>query len=277
MESRLNPRFLTAFALAAMMGLTACDDDDNGITDPVDPEPAAIEIFDEEEPVAQEVNGTWQGGIPPLEVGQTRQFEVVVLDQDGDTIQLGTTFTVQAMLTDDSEQDIVEITNQPDSVTITGLAEGEASMMFQVLEGTTTVHESPPITVTVTAADAQPVGAQLRNRETGDLLAESEGEGEEMTWVGEMPDLPVGESLEVDVVFVNAAGNPIPLAEGETVSATIAEGESETVVTIENAGDHVVLTGAEAGDTQMFFSRMQGETEQFSTQPIGLTVVAAGG
>jgi hypothetical protein len=274
MESRLNRRFLTAFALAAMVGMTACDDDDNGITPPPvdDPEPSSVEIFDEGERVATAVNSTWEGGIPPLQVGQTLHLGIVVLDEEGDTIQLGQQFTAQAMLADEAPEDIIEITNQTDSVTLTGLAAGETSMIIQVLDGTTVAYESPPLDVTVTEADPVPAGVQLRDRETNEIIAQTEGTGEEATWDGEMPTLEVDEALEVNVIFVNAAGQPIPLEEGESVGASVAEGESEDVVAIENADGFVILTGAAAGETALVFTRVQNDTQQFASPPIALVV-----
>jgi hypothetical protein len=123
-----------------------------------------------------------------------------------------------------------------------------------------------------------PVAAEVFNRDTGELLAETHGTGAAIHWDGGLPTLAVGGGIEVDVVFLDEDGNTIPLGGGEfEVRARLADGAPEGVVGLANHVDHIDIEGAGEGSTQIVFMLWHGGHADWETPELEVSVVAIAG
>jgi hypothetical protein len=118
----------------------------------------------------------------------------------------------------------------------------------------------------------EPVAAQLLDRDSGTLLAETHGTGASIHWDGELPHLHPGEGIEVDVVFLDAAGNEIPLGGEFTVGVALATGAPAGIVNFALHGDHVDLEGVAVGTTSLVFSLMHGSHSDWDSPAISVEV-----
>jgi hypothetical protein len=120
----------------------------------------------------------------------------------------------------------------------------------------------------------EPVAAEVFNRDTGELLAETHGTGAAIHWDGSIPTLAVGGGIEVDVVFLDEVGNAIPLGGGEyEVRARLANGAPEGVIGIVNHVDHIDIEGVGEGSTQIVFMLWHGGHADWETPELEISVV----
>lgn len=275
MRTRLNRRFFALLAISAAAGFVACDS-------PLDPDdshgdPAEVELYDRAtgELLANTHGDHWDGGLPHLEIGETIEVDVVFLDEDGDEVPVEDDFTVRALFADGAADDVVEIGDHDDYVEITALADGSTELVFALWHGTHPDWESDPLTVLVGDVEqaGEPVAVQLFERGTEELITETHGTGEEIEWEDDFPELEAGSGIEVDVVFLNSAGEPIELGGDHTVQARLDEGASEGVVSLESHGDHVDIEALEAGETSVVFAFHHEEEEEWAPPAIAITVV----
>lgn len=121
-----------------------------------------------------------------------------------------------------------------------------------------------------------PAAAEVLNRDTGELLAETQGTGAAIHWDGGIPTLLVGTGIEVDVVFLDEDGITIPLGVGEfEVRARLADGAPEGVIGITNHVDHIDIEGVAEGVTQIVLMLWHGGHADWETPELEISVVEA--
>lgn len=116
------------------------------------------------------------------------------------------------------------------------------------------------------------VAAEVRDRDSGERLAWTHGEGSSIHWEGSLPQLAVGEGIEVDVVFLDENGTQIPLGGEFEARAEVASGAPSGVIQIEAHGDHVDIEALEVGETEIVFHLWHGGHADWSTPAIALHV-----
>jgi hypothetical protein len=240
-------KFSRASALAlvaAFATLTACDS-------PIEPQPHA-------DPVGAEVylRGTdqrlayihgdhWHGSIA-LGVGEEIEVDVRFLDDHGHVIPLGGEYTVRAEIAAGHPTDIISIAEHGDHLDIEGEALGETRIVLHLWHGNHSDWSAPALRVVVHEPEPQPVTAEVYLRGTDTRLAYVDNDH----WHG-LIELDVGEEIEVDVRFLDAADQVIPLGGEYTVHAEIAPGYPEGLISIEEHGDHLDIDGEAAGETRI--------------------------
>ena len=175
--SRTRRSVLASTGIAAVAALAGClnGDDDPPETDgeaepEAEPEPenedengtdeyqlvTELLIYDEDDgsdiDIADVVDGgQWFGQLPTLSVGDTVTLRAEFIDSEGDAVPLGSdeTYTLRTELADGAPDDVVSIADNADTVDLTGDAEGEAEIVFQLYDGSAAEWESPPIPATV--------------------------------------------------------------------------------------------------------------------------------
>jgi hypothetical protein len=267
-------RSMPLMAAALMAGAAACDSP----VDPVDPhgDPVDVELADRAtgELLAYTHGDHWDGGLPHLGVGEEIAVNAYFLDADGDTIALGGEYTVAMELATGAPGGIIAISNHGDHVDIEGVAEGETQVIVRLMHGNHSDWDSPVLTIHVGGEEGEPVAVELYERGTQNLIAETHGTGEDIHWEGDFPALAVGEEIEVDVVFLTAAGEPITLAGDVRVEARIAEGADEGVVALASHTDHVDVEAVAAGTTEVIFAFWHGDHEDWAPPAIAVTVTS---
>jgi hypothetical protein len=118
----------------------------------------------------------------------------------------------------------------------------------------------------------EPVAAQLLDRDTGVMLAETHGSGSGIHWDGGIPHLHPGEGIELDVIFLDENGNEIPLGGEFTVGVELASGAPTGIVSFELHGDHVDLEGVAVGTTSLVFSLNHGSHSDWDSPAIEVEV-----
>jgi len=177
--SRTRRSVLASTGIVAVAGLAGClgdddDDDPNGTEGEAEPEPepepedegengtdeyqlvTELLIYDEDDgsdlDIADVVDGgQWFGELPTLSAGETVTLRAEFVDSEGDVVPLGSdeTHTLRTVLADGAPDDVVSIADNADTVDLTGDAEGEADIVFQLYDGSAAEWESPPIPAVV--------------------------------------------------------------------------------------------------------------------------------
>lgn len=95
-------------------------------------------------------------------------------------------------------------------------------------------------------------------------------------WHGGMPDVPVGDTIQLFYTVKDADGNVLPLGEDALfgVETTISDGAPTDLLSIEDSGESTTVTGEETGLTQLNFSVLGDDEVLFDTSsdPISLNV-----
>jgi len=268
---------LAAVALLTA-GLAACD---SSPTQPAEEEaePVAAQVFNRATgELLAYTHGTgagihWDGGIPHLDIGEEIALNVVFLDEDGNAIPLGGEFEVRARYAPGAAEDVIVFSNHGDHIDVEAVGAGETRIVLMFFHDGHSDWDSPPLSIHVEVEGGDPVAAQLRDRDSGELLAETHGTGENIHWEGELPELTVGEELEVDVIFLDAAGGVVPLGGDFEARMALAEGAAEGIISFENHGDHVDIDAEAAGTTSVVFQFWHDDHVDWETPSIEITVV----
>lgn len=93
----------------------------------------------------------WDGGLPHLHPGEELAVNAVFRDGDGDVIDLGGEYTVNAILTSGSPQGVVALHPHGDHVDIEAIGVGTVQVIFQLMHGNHSDWDSPAIQVEVEA------------------------------------------------------------------------------------------------------------------------------
>lgn len=119
------------------------------------------------------------------------------------------------------------------------------------------------------APDVEPVAAEVYERGTENRLAYVHGDH----WHGGI-ELSLGEEIEVDVRFLDANDQVIPLGGEYTVEAEIAPGERTDVVHVDGHGDHLDIEAEGVGETRVILHFWHDNHADWSTPPLRVTVDA---
>jgi hypothetical protein len=112
----------------------------------------------------------------------------------------------------------------------------------------------------------EPAAAEVYLRGTDERLAYIHGDH----WHGRI-ELEVGEEVAIDVRFLDALGNVIPLGGEYTVRAEVAPGHPTGHISIHNHSDHVDIEGEAAGETRILIHFWHGSHADWT--PPALRVV----
>lgn len=112
----------------------------------------------------------------------------------------------------------------------------------------------------------------LADRDSGEEFAHTHGSGSGMNWHGSLPHLHPGEGIEVNAVFLDADGQPIPLGGEYTVQARLADGSDEGVIEISNHGDHVDIEAIGDGEVEVIFALWHDGHSDFDSPAIAIEV-----
>jgi hypothetical protein len=268
--------------LAAFMaaGLAACDRDS-----PTDPgngdehgDPVAAQVFDRSTgELLAYTHGVgagihWDGGVPHLEVGEEIALDVVFLDEDDREVPLTDEFEVRARFADGAPEGVIEFSNHGDHIDVEAVGAGTTEIVLMLWHGGHSDWDSPPLQIHVEVEGGEPVGVEIRDRDSGELLAETDGVGEGIHWDGALPDLTVGGEIEVDVIFVDAAGEAVPLGGGYEARLALAEGAAEGIISWENHIDHIDIEGEAPGTTSVVFQFWHDDHVDWESPAIEISV-----
>ncbi|APX95887.1 metal ABC transporter solute-binding protein, Zn/Mn family [Natronorubrum daqingense] len=126
-----------------------------------------------------------------------------------------------------------------------------------------------------TAADQEPdnfdddpesvsvVGFELFERRSGEELAWWHNDH----WHGGLPDVAVGETLEVEAVVEDSEGRILPIGSNELfqLEATTADDSEGETVEIDSQGDHVIFSGLEEDMSRVVFELVADDEVVFDT------------
>lgn len=218
----------------------------------------------------------WHGSLPHLHPGEEIEVNVEFIDANGDVIQLGGEYTVQAQLASGSDTGVIEMSNHGDHVDIEAIGDGEVEIIFSLWHGDHSEFEAPSVALEVEHHDqehgAEITRVNLIDRDSGDELAHTHGTGEEMSWHGSLPHLHPGDEIEVNVEFLDSEGEVIALGGEYTVQARLADGAEEGVVELSNHGDHVDIEAVGEGEVEIIFSLWHDDHSEFDAPSITLEV-----
>jgi len=148
-----------------------------------------------------------------------------------------------------------------------------------MLRKTTTLLSLLPLLViagcdrsTTEAEHGDPEQVQLRDHDSGQLYAFTSGTGSARTWNGTLPSLRVGESLEVEVRFLDHDGHTIPLGGEYSAGASLVSGSPAGILAIISHGDHLDIEGLAAGTVQVRISLNHGNHSDWDSPPLSVTV-----
>jgi len=277
-HSQAPRRLLTAVGALLVVGLAACDrsptasEDDHG-------EPVAAQVFARASgELLAYTHGTgagihWDGSIPHLEVGEEIALNVVFLDDEDRPIPLGGEFELRARLATGTPIGVVELSDHGDHIDVEAVGPGQTQIVFMLWHGGHSDWDSPGLTINVEVAGGEPVAALLRDRDSGEVYAETHGSGAGIHWDGALPVLTVGQELELDLVFLDAAGEEIVLGGEYEGRLDLAEGAVGGVITWVNHVDHVDIDAEAAGTTQVVIQFWHDDHVDWESPAIEITVV----
>lgn len=87
-------------------------------------------------------------------------------------------------------------------------------------------------------------------------------------WHGGLPTIDVEETLSVGAHIHDEDGDHVDLGDGLEVQVHQAPGASDGILSLDNHGDHVHLTGEEVGITEVVFLLVEDGTAVYQTPPI---------
>lgn len=97
----------------------------------------------------------WHGSLPPVPLGDRLSLGAQILDEDGDALSLdGSPFSFGVAAAPGAAGGIVDLVLHGDHVHIRGEAEGQTTVVFQLLSNGDVEYETPPMIVNV-SADAE--------------------------------------------------------------------------------------------------------------------------
>jgi hypothetical protein len=273
----MKQRWYVLMATLMVAGLAGCDSSTEPIVE--DREPVAAEVYDRATgELLAYTHGTgsgihWDGGIPHLSVSEEIALDVVFLDDDGEVIPLGGAYEVRARLADDSPENVIEFSNHGDHIDVEAVGPGTASVVLMFYHDGHSEWDAPPLAVHVEVEGGEPVAAEVRNRDTGELLVETEGSGASIHWDGDFPQLTVGAGIEVDVIFFDVTGTIVPLVGDYEVRLALAEGAATGIIDWTNHGDHIDIGAEAAGTTTVIFEFWHDDHADWATPGLDITVV----
>ncbi len=258
----------TALAAAASLILLAgCSDSP---TDPGTPgvEPVTAEVYERgtDNRLAYVHGDHWHGGID-LHLGEEIEVDVRFLDASDQVIPLGGEYTVEAEVAPGERTDVVHVHGHGDHVDIEAEAVGETHVILHFWHDNHADWSTPPLRVTVGAGG--PAGAEVYERGTDNRLAYVHGDH----WHGGV-DLILGQEIEVDVRFLDANDEVIPLGGEYTVEAEIAPGEATGLIHLHAHGDHLDIDAEGVGETRIVLHLWHDDHADWSTPPLRVTVDA---
>ncbi|TXD39066.1 hypothetical protein FRC98_01280 [Lujinxingia vulgaris] len=103
---------------------------------------------------------------------------------------------------------------------------------------------------------------------TDDVLADAHGDH----WDGDLPELYVGDVLEVGVSIADAEGNPIELGADYTLQVLVAPESPEGIVGLEVHGDHIDIEALAAGESAIVLELHHNGELEWTTPALSLSV-----
>lgn len=91
-------------------------------------------------------------------------------------------------------------------------------------------------------------------------------------WHGELPELYVGDELEVGVSITDAEGNPIEPGGGYTLRVSVTEASPEGIVAIALHGDHVDIEALSAGEVALIVEILHDGELEFTSPELALSI-----
>lgn len=143
-----------------------------------------------------------------------------------------------------------------------------SALALGVLVGVTACDRSP-----TEAEHAAPAQAQVMDRATGALLAETQGSGATLRWEGTVPDIPAGSEVALTVVFLDAQGRSIPYGGEYSLRARFPSGAPQNVLSFSEHGDHLDVEGLAPGETSLVLMLYHGNHSDWDSPPLPLRVV----
>lgn len=95
----------------------------------------------------------WHGSLPHLHPDEELEVNIEFLDLDDEPVSLGGEYAVQARLTEDSDDDVVELNNHGDHINIEAIGEGEVKIIFSLWHDGHSEFGAPPIELEIEGDD----------------------------------------------------------------------------------------------------------------------------
>ncbi|MCX2818739.1 hypothetical protein EGH25_05155 [Haladaptatus sp. F3-133] len=110
----------------------------------------------------------------------------------------------------------------------------------------------------------------ILNRSTGGVVAEAHGE----RWYGNISEIVQGEHVSLGANVEDRGGNEIePDGGNHSLGVEPAGGADENVVSLEEHGDYVRITGEEEGTAEVLFQLLHNDSIEYETPPMEVSVV----
>ena len=110
----------------------------------------------------------------------------------------------------------------------------------------------------------------ILNRSTGGVVAEAHGE----RWYGNISEIVQGEHVSLGANVEDRGGNEIePDGGNHSLGVEPAGGADENVVSLEEHGDYVRITGEEEGTAEVLFQLLHNGSIEYETPPMEVSVV----
>ncbi|MDQ2050347.1 hypothetical protein RBH26_07595 [Natronolimnohabitans sp. A-GB9] len=219
--------------------------------------------------VAAYVHGDhWHGELPHVDEGEHISLGANIETADGEEIDLsGEEYSLGVELADGAEDGVLSVDEHGDHVHIEGESEGHTDVVFQLVHDDHVDYETPAIEVAVSEDDHAGTGIgtfELIDADTDDVVADVHDDH----WHGELPELYGGEPVELDVSAEDADGNEIDIGDEYELDVALADESDEELVSINERGDSVLLSGAGDGHADLVFQLHHDDHLEYETPAI---------
>ncbi|WGI18047.1 hypothetical protein [Methanonatronarchaeum sp. AMET-Sl] len=227
----------------------------------------------------------WHGDPLEVEVNDHVSLGADIEDGDGNTVELGEDgdYELEVAMADHAEEGVVSLDNHGDHVHITGEEEGETEVVFQLVDNGEIVFQTPNLEVKVSQQhdhnDEQynPDDYELSVNEF-DLIDRSADEViidlHVDHWHGDPLEVEVNDHVSLGADIEDGDGNTVELGEDGDyeLEVAMADHAEEGVVSLDNHGDHVHITGEEEGETEVVFQLVDNGEIVFQTPNLEVIV-----
>lgn len=212
----------------------------------------------------------WHGNLPAIAIGETLTLGANIGDGNI-TFDLGDEHTLEASIHAQSTDDLISIDNQGEYVDIYAQKDGIASLSFALKQGEETLYQTPTINIVVGDGEQdlqEDIDTfEIINRATRQRVAYVH----DNHWHGQLPGLSVADAVTLDA-NIKAGDTPIFLTGDYELSASLTDASYESIVEIDNHGDHLTITALDNGVALIRFDVMVDGVSIYQTPNIQMVV-----
>lgn len=217
------------------------------------------------------------GEFPTVAEGDHLSLEATAYTEDEEELELWDEYELHVDVAPQGDEDLVSFESHGDHVYIHGEAEGVTEIVFLLAENGEVAYQSGSIAVMVGSDNGEAGDFDPHHVSDVSILDRAHDPHEEVAqwhddhWDGELPTVPIDDTISLGATFVDEDGNEAELSDAYELRTALAEGADE-IVSFDYHGDHVHIIGDEAGTTEVVFELWHDDHVDFETTPIAVAV-----